>query len=329
MAPIRGETLVERASRLRLRSRELKGKACFNVVVAVLRAKPEICVDLEQQFKEDGHLDENGVVGAVAPKKRMNKKGPLAICDGAADGLAATDIEDCGDDIHSLPVTPFDKNVTAYGDLRRGLLQTAFAACDPSACSRANTSCLMRRGKSELHTIEFLKLLQLGSDIDPGEGIPHDQRSLRTAVAGIVDAYVSTKQNRFRGLIFQPNQPVNYGDLGIHRIRKSEGHKVIIENRFTKVVVEISDVPRSSDVFIDMNWSVKNAVLRVRSGSYRKPLGPLFGSEAASVLGRSRPCWSRGLRTRFRSKASGEDSDTQTISAAAAKKALMNRSPSF
>ena len=61
----------------------------------------------------------------------MNKKGPLAICDGAADGLAATDIEDCGDDIHSLPVTPFDKNVTAYGDLRRALLQTAFAACDP------------------------------------------------------------------------------------------------------------------------------------------------------------------------------------------------------
>ncbi len=226
-------------------------------------------------------------------------------------------------------MTPFDKNVAAYGDLRRGLLQTAFAACDPSACSRANTSCLMRRGKSELHTVEFLKLLQLGSDIDPGEGIPHDQRSFRTAVAGIVDAYVSTKQNRFRGLIFQPNQAVNYEDQGIHRIRKAEGHKVIIENRFTKVVVEISDVPRSSDVFIDMSWSVKNAVLRVRNGSYRKPLGPLFGSEAASVVGRSRPCWSRGHRTRFRSKASGEDSDAHAISPSSAKMPRMTRPPSY
>jgi hypothetical protein len=148
--------------------------------------------------------------------------------------------------------------------------------------------------------IEFLRLHQFRSDIDPGEGIPHDQRNVRTAVAGIVDAYVSTKQNRFRGLIFQPNQPVSYEDQGIHRIRKSEGHKVIVENRLTKVVVEISDVPRSSKVFIDMNWSVKNAVLRVRNGSYRKPLGPLLGSEAAAVLGRSRPCWSRGPRTRFR-----------------------------
>ena len=189
---------MERSSRLRLRSRELKGKACFNLVVAVLRAKPEICVDLEQQFKEDGHLDESGVVGAVAPKKRMSKKGPLAICNGAADGLAATDIEDCGDDIHTLPVTPFDKDVTAYGDLWRGLLQTAFAACEPSACSRANTSCMVRKGKSELHTIELLKLLQLGSGIDPGEGIPQD------AVVRVVDAYLSTKQNRFKGLVFQP-----------------------------------------------------------------------------------------------------------------------------
>ncbi len=45
MAPTKGETLVERSSRLRVRSCELKGKACFNLVVAVLRAKPEICVD--------------------------------------------------------------------------------------------------------------------------------------------------------------------------------------------------------------------------------------------------------------------------------------------
>ena len=135
--------------------------------------------------------------------------------------------------IHTLPVTPFDKNVTAYGDLRRGLLQTAFAACDPSACSRANTSCMMRKGKSELHAIEFLKLLQLGSDIDPGEGIPAEQRSFRTAVAGIVDAYLSTRQNRFKGLVFQPNQPASYEDQGVHRIKKAESHKVIIENRLT------------------------------------------------------------------------------------------------
>ena len=109
MAPIQGETLVERSSRLRLRSRELKGKACFNLVVAVLRAKPEICVDLEQQFKEDGHLDESGVVGAVAPKKRMNKKGlwlsvtvPRTVLRRRTSRIAAM--------IHTLPVTPFDRS---------------------------------------------------------------------------------------------------------------------------------------------------------------------------------------------------------------------------
>ena len=70
--------------------------------------------------------------------------------------------------------------------------------------------------------------IQFGSEIDPGEGIPAGQRSFRTAVAGIVDACLSTKQNRFKGLVFQPYQPVSYEDQGIHRIRKAEAHKVII-----------------------------------------------------------------------------------------------------
>lgn len=137
MAPRKGETGIERASRLRATYTDLINKERFSRVCDVLKCNPAELRDVEDGLVNKGLLDRFEL---TTPRKSGSEE-DLGEANIAAGQLALTDGTTIGDsepvvvqdivgsyhvDILRLDCKPFNRNQSTYGDLAVTTYQAAF-----------------------------------------------------------------------------------------------------------------------------------------------------------------------------------------------------------
>jgi hypothetical protein len=286
MPQAKGLSKMERANIAEDKARNLRELDRFDRVAKVLKTDATRLFKIEQEFIRDGLIAPPEAY--VAPLKKPVKQ--LALKD---DG-AATDGDGAGGGVAILacnipsgyPVElgtfgdqTYNRNKSQYQNVAVAVLQKSLSLCAPIELSLAQQTSVMKRSARVENQRTLARLLEVFTGISGEHTIDIDDRNDRAVAVSIVRAY---RELGHRGKGFQL-VGINFENgTGLIYAWKVDGCKCVVTNRFTKHSVEFA-VPRMADIYVDLNWAETKATMRVKNGTFRKVLYPLFSkSDAAS-----------------------------------------------
>ena len=270
MAPRKGETQLQKASRLREASRKLEESARFNRVCAVLKDHPAATARIENDLLKDGLLQPEGDRPDAKPAPPA-PPAPLAVCDAgdtASAGLEKEITEKVGDHaqqlIMALPMTAYDRNTSRYGQVGVKIIETALTCFNRITYSTGNLRAIIPAGKRLQNKNKIWEVMEFNTNIGEDDPIPASRRCDRFVVEDLVRAYVANDMPG-SNLALPPNWLID----GVYTC-SVVGTTCTVKNKLTGAEGTVA-IPRLAEPYIDIPFSQTRAILRVNGNScFRK-----------------------------------------------------------
>jgi hypothetical protein len=278
MAPIKGESQLEKAERLRLASRKLEESARFNRVSYALKTNPAACTRVEVELIKEGLLDTaSSSTKRKEPEKEEKKQVLLALPDqdGPDGGGGASEVQKHYGDVvmdlvAKMSTEAYDRNHSKYGHCGVKLMEAVLTMFNKITYSPGNLRSMISRGKRMQNKSKLWELIELNTQIGEDDPIPPNRRCDRFVAEDLLQAFVTLgKPGDTLAL------PPTWDEDGVYD-HKVIGAKCTLTNKLTKEKCVV-DVPRLAQVYVDLNQSESRAILRVKgNGNFRKRIVTLF-----------------------------------------------------
>jgi hypothetical protein len=297
MPPIAGETQLQRAERLRRLSIELKEKARYVRVCDYLKHHPADLIEIEKQLIEDGKMEsETAYTPAKATRraKALEAEPLLMLEDGLqSEGGSGTTIAPV---LLKYKLIAFDRNKTKYGDVSNAVAELILTDMHPITYSARNLTALIPRGKRQQNRSFLWEVIERNTGFSSDEPIPPSRRCDRHVAEDLLAAYKS------RGEIGANLElPPDWDRDGPYST-KVVGDRCTITNKFNEASTSIA-IPRNAEVYIDLAYSEKSAVLRIRNkDNFRHRISEVFANawseKSAAIVDANILCRDRNMRRR-------------------------------
>jgi hypothetical protein len=266
------ESDLERSARLSLRSLELRQQACFKRVVTILRADHTYCAEVERNMIVDGKAAEIQMP-LPQPKRRakplMLKENGEEEQDAAAHkDLTGVDADD-GEDGLSL-TSPSLKNKATVSKIPPTVVEKALSKAEPISMSDANLSKMRKRGQRVVAKETLWELLENCTDMNPDTTLEPEQRTENGFIRLVKDLNIANCRPA-RDLPL----PADWGQDGHYAMSIEDATTVKITKRMTKQWTSVT-VPRGSCPYIELNYSMQRATLRVKKGNMKWAMSSIF-----------------------------------------------------
>jgi hypothetical protein len=330
MPPIRNESPADKATRLLQKANQINQKVSYNRVMAALKARPDLCCQIEAQLAAYNCLDP---LLPVAGSKQQSSPaelpkppvGPLALLDNGSGAQAS----DAGPPPHRDDEEPaevalpsleddkkFEKNIAMVGQVPAKTLKKALMQCEPAAFSEGNFKAILKRGAKDVNARYLLDLLEYCTNLGDSTSLPPGCRSHSAFIHWVMKTY-HEKGRRGRDLQLQAAMP--WDKVGVYAVEK-RGTQLYCVNKSLGQEVAIPVVGEASDFLIDTNFSELRAVIGSTQTHYRQPCVLLFGTallgaDATPQKGVKRPRSSPSPGASLRSVGSGLSAQSSSSAA--------------
>ena len=302
----KGETKAQRVARLRAKANELSDKATLARVMGVLTGNRDVLLKVERDLVRDGVLEPDE---SFTPKKveplAMLEDGSASAAEASEVGAehATTNASASSGPVQAVTVggitltdtTPYDRNHSQFGDLGVLMLMAVMRQVEPISMSKENLGRLRAKGQRVIPKPKLIELMEFGFNIKRSDTIEMGIRHNRGVAEFLVARYESDGCKRLHNL----QLPVDFSEpgQGWFTVRRVDGTQAHLKRNDTGQCFCIDDVPRGVALYIHQNWSVEDAVLRQKSGTYMKRLLTVLPAPDAGAQGiPSRPPAKRATR---------------------------------
>lgn len=299
MAPRKGETAFQKASRLTAQANIIQVRAAVNLIAAALKEHQQHIGPVLRLLVKHGALDPdsdemNGMRGlyesaqaptpapAPAPastdsgagrsSERSQQLAPAEDAEAPAEAPEGGLVIDGGDD------KAFDKNITTIGDLSITRLETVLQVMERISFSKMNLKTVVKRG-ARLANATFLgQLIEFCTNVPLDGEIPKNCRAMPALAKHLLELNESLgRRARDLALPIGPNTEL------VYCFKIIQPGEALITHRYRMTEVRLV-VPSDGTFFIHASYSEARAQLRQRAGPFSQTLSVLFTFSDPLVL---------------------------------------------
>eukprot|EP00928_Gymnodinium_smaydae_P078734 TRINITY_DN62823_c0_g1_i1.p1 TRINITY_DN62823_c0_g1~~TRINITY_DN62823_c0_g1_i1.p1 ORF type:complete len:386 (-),score=66.56 TRINITY_DN62823_c0_g1_i1:51-1208(-) len=284
MPALKGETQEQKASRYNIRAAEFQRKASLARVSDCMKHRPDSIAGVERYLEDNGFMAMDGtpVSSSHAPptKSKLSAEPVKSSSEvklpepGSGSSFMAPlveppSLEPKGET--DAVQTPWDKNVTHYGNASIQLMERALQSVNGAIFTDANMREIKMRGARLKTQKKLAEYIEYVSDIDGDSPIAPDSRSEE----GYIDSAVSaarSKGDRATRLVLPCK---DWGVGGHYTHDRIEKTVVKVKQVCTEKVITL-ECPATADLYIDVGFSLARAFIRDMNSDWRVMLSLRF-----------------------------------------------------